>query len=419
MRRNPVLILPVLLGLISLMLAVGCTPDKPARIGGDGPAIGGVAATPPMGWNSWNTFGCTITEEQIRAQADALVASGLRDVGYRYVVVDDCWAAPTRDDGRLTADPHRFPSGMAALGTYLHDRGLKFGIYAGASDRTCTQFQNTYPGATGSRGREATDASTFAGWGVDYLKYDWCSSDSDHQHQIDAFTAMRDAVRSTGRPMVYSINPNSGVSGSVPGAEFDWGGVATLTRVTNDGVAAWSTGAGPSGSQGITEIIDALGPLASRVRPGGYNDPDMLVVGVPASPSLTVAQQRTQMSLWAMTAAPLMAGNDLTAMSAETVGLLRNRAILAIDQDQRVSAGAPVDDDAEIWARPIGEKGLAVSLTNRSGHPRTLSVSLASLGLVGDSVTAVDAWTGRRYQASSGRLSVPVAVDDTTVLQIV
>ncbi|WP_419228633.1 glycoside hydrolase family 27 protein [Gordonia sp. CPCC 205515] len=404
----------------ALALVIGCAPEKSARIGGDGPAIPGLPSTPPMGWNSWNTFGCNITEQQVRAQADALVSSGMRDAGYRYVVVDDCWAAPTRaDDGRLQADPIRFPSGMAALGTYLHDRGLKFGVYSGASDKTCTQFQGAYPGTTGSRGHESTDASTFAGWGVDYLKYDWCSSDSDHDHQVEAFTTMRDALRTTGRPMVYSINPNSGVSGSVPGSVDDWGGVATMTRVTNDGVAAWSTGAGPSGSQGITEIIDAVGPLASRVSPGTFNDPDMLVVGVAGTPPLTPAQQRTQMSLWAMMAAPLIAGNDLGAMSADTRSLLTNPAVLAIDQDQRVSAGAPVDDDSEIWSRPIGDKGLAVSLTNRSGHPRTMSVSLASLGLTGDSVAGVDAWTGRRYQAAGGELTVEVATDDTVLLQIV
>ncbi|MGV9711695.1 glycoside hydrolase family 27 protein [Gordonia sp. NPDC003424] len=413
MRR--IVVLLILAGILA-----GCTPAKPARIGGDGPAIEGLPSTPPLGWNSWNTFGCGITEQQIRAQADAMVSSGLRDAGYRYVVVDDCWAAPARDDrGRLQADPRRFPSGMAALGSYLHERGLRFGIYSGASERTCTQFLNTYPGATGSRGHESVDAKTFAGWGVDYLKYDWCSADSDHEHQVAAFTAMRDALRTTKRPIVYSINPNSGVSGSVPGQEYDWGGVATMTRVTNDGVAAWSTGAGPSGSQGITEIIDAVGPLASRVAPGSFNDPDMLVVGVTGTPPLTVAQQRTQMSMWAMMAAPLIAGNDLTAMSPETRELLGNRSVLAIDQDERVSAGAPVDGDAEIWSRPIGDKGLAVSLTNRSGHPRTMSVSLAALGLAGDTVAGVDAWTGRRYQAADGELTVQVATDDTVVLEIV
>ncbi|GAA3695630.1 ricin-type beta-trefoil lectin domain protein [Gordonia hankookensis] len=408
----------VAVGLVVLIAA--CTPDPPGRIGGDAVAVAGLPPTPPMGWNSWNTFGCNITEQIVRAQADALVSSGLRDAGYRYVVVDDCWAADQRAaDGSLQADPARFPSGMAALGTYLHERGLQFGIYSGASEQTCTQFQGTHPGSTGSRGHEKQDARTFADWQVDYLKYDWCSSDSDHDHQVEAFTAMRDGIRDTGRPILYSINPNSGVSGSVPGTRYDWGGVATMTRVTNDIEPKWSTDTGSSGSQGITDIVDAIAPLAARVRPSSYNDPDMLVVGVDGDPGLTVAEQRTQMSMWAMMAAPLMAGNDLTRMSQATIDILRNRSILAIDQDQRVSAGAPVDNDPEIWARAIGEKGIVVSLTNRAGHPRRMSVPLTSLGLVGDkTVSAVDAWSGRRYQASGGRLSADVGVHDTVVLQI-
>ncbi|ROZ93718.1 glycoside hydrolase family 27 protein [Gordonia sp. OPL2] len=414
-------LLGALLAAVTLLAIAACTPDPEARIGGEGTAIDGLPPTPPMGWNSWNTFGCNVTEQIVREQADALVSSGLRDAGYRYVIVDDCWTADRRaDDGTLQADPRRFPSGMAALGRYLHDRGLQFGLYSGASDKTCAQFVGNHPGATGSKGHEVTDAQTFADWKVDYLKYDWCSGDSDHDRQVESFTAMRDAIRDTGRPMVYSINPNSGVSGSVPGTEYDWGGVATMTRATNDIAAAWATNADPSGSQGIVEIVDAVAPLASRVRAGSFNDPDMLVVGVDSRPGLTMAQQRTQLSMWAMMAAPLIAGNDLTRMSSQTLALLRNRAIIDIDQDHRVSAGAPVGDDMEVWTRAIGDKGLVVSMTNRDDHPRTMSVSLTSLGLSGDdTVTAVDAWTGRRYRAAKGELAVDVGVNDTVLLQIV
>ena len=406
-----------LVAVIAALAAVACTPQQEGRIGGDGPAIPGLAAVPPMGWNSWNTFGCGITEQIVRAQADALVSSGLRDAGYKYVIVDDCWAAPQRDaSGRLQADPLRFPSGMAALGAYLHERGLLFGIYSGARDKTCTQYQGTYPGATGSGGHEVIDAQTFAGWGVDYLKYDWCSSNTSHDDQVSSFTAMRNALRDTGRRIVFAINPNSGVAGSVPGAQFDWGGTATTTRVTNDVTPAWSTANGPSGYQGIVNIVDAAGPLTARVKPGSFIDPDMLVVG---SSGLTAAEQRTQMSMWSMMAAPLIAGNDLTNMSQQTLDTLRNAAIIAIDQDSRVVAGAMVDDDPEVWSRAIGDKGLVISLTNRSDHARTLSVSLGSVGLVGDaSVTGVDAWTGRSFTAQHGELSVPVGVHDTAVLEI-
>ncbi|MEE4021815.1 glycoside hydrolase family 27 protein [Gordonia sp. PKS22-38] len=406
--------------MLAFLGVVACTPDPEGRIGGDGVAIEGLPAVPPMGWNSWNTFGCNITEQIVREQADALVVTGLRDAGYRHVIVDDCWVAPIRAaDGSLQAEPSRFPSGMAALGQYLHERGLKFGLYSGAGDQTCTQFLGTYPGSTGSRGHEEQDARTFADWQVDYVKYDWCSSDSDHVEQVAAFTAMRDAIRDTGRPMVYSINPNSGVADVVPGAEYDWGGVATMTRITNDIAPVWSTNADASGPQGVIDIVDAASTLAPRVGPSAFNDPDMLVVGVDGNPGLTLAQQRTQMSMWAMMAAPLIAGNDLTRMSTQTLDLLRNRAVIAIDQDERVSAGAPVDDDPEIWARAIGEKGLVVSLTNRDDHPRPMSVSLSSLGLVGDAtVSAIDAWTGRRYQAEAGEITVDVGVNDTVLLQI-
>lgn len=410
-------VVAALVAVIAVLAAVACAPQQEGRIGGDGPAIPGLAGVPPMGWNSWNTFGCRITEQIIRAQADALVSSGLRDAGYKYVIVDDCWAAPQRDaSGRLQADPVRFPSGMAALGDYLHQRGLLFGIYSGARDKTCTQFQGTYPGATGSGGHEAIDAQTFAGWGVDYLKYDWCSSDTSHDDQVASFTAMRNALRDTDRRIVFAINPNSGVAGSVPGAEFDWGGTATTTRVTNDVTPAWSTANGSSGYQGIVNIVDAAGPLTARVKPRSFIDPDMLVVG---STGLTPAQQRTQISMWSMMAAPLIAGNDLTNMSQQTLDTLRNTAIIAIDQDSRVVAGAMVDDDPEVWSRAIGEKGLVISLTNRADHARTLSVSLGSIGLVGDaSATGVDAWTGRSFTAQHGELSVPVGVHDTVVLEI-
>ncbi|MEN2509567.1 glycoside hydrolase family 27 protein [Gordonia polyisoprenivorans] len=409
-----------------VVLALGCTPegDDTVRIGGDGPAIGGLPATPPMGWNSWNSFGCTITEQIVRAQADALVSSGLAAKGYRYVVVDDCWMAPDRNaGGQLVADPVRFPSGMAALADYVHARGLKFGIYAGAREKTCAQFGGTYPGSAGSGGHELTDARAFASWGVDFVKYDWCSGDSAHDDQVASFTAMRDAIRSTGRPMVYSINPNSGIAGSVPGAQFDWGGVATMTRTTNDISPVWTTrpagaDATPaSGYQGIRDIIDAVAPIGARVADGSFVDMDVLVVGV--GNALTPAMERTQMSMWAMMAAPLMAGNDLTAMSTRTRDILANEAIIGIDQDERVRAGAMVGDNPEIWSRALGSKGLVVSLTNRADHPRTLKVSLSSLGLTGDSsVSGVDAWTGRRYQAEGGGLSVPVGVDDTAVLSI-
>ncbi|GAB18587.1 putative glycoside hydrolase [Gordonia effusa NBRC 100432] len=407
MRRRLIRLSLALTALLSVVIVTACVADPPTRVGGDGVAVPGVAPTPPMGWNSWQPFGCAVTEAQIRAQADALVSSGLRDAGYRYVVVDDCWNASARaNDGALQADSTRFPSGMAALGEYLHERGLKFGVYVGASDKTCTQYQGHYPGATGSRGVETRDAATLASWGADFVKADWCSSNGRHDDQVQAFTAWRNALRAVGRPMVLSINPNSGVSGTPPGQTYDWGGVATMTRVTNDIAPTFDS---------VLGIADAVGLVAPRTRIDAFNDPDMLVVGQ----GLSTPHARTHMSLWAMMAAPLMLGTDLTRLSTSDLSLVANKAMVALDQDARVVSGAPVAGDAQVWSRAIGHKGLAVSMTNRTSKATTITVSLASLGLTGDTVAGVDVWTSKRYQARDGALSVRVAPGDTALLEIV
>ncbi len=204
-------------------------------------APGSPALTPPLGWNSWNSFGCGVTEAQIRETTDAMVSSGMREAGYRYVVVDDCWFDPQRDAaGNLRANPAKFPSGMKALGDYIHNKGLKFGIYQVPGERTCAQTSGAYPGSTGSRGHETQDAATFASWGVDYLKYDWCSSSGTRDEQVARFTLMRDALRATGRPIVYSINPNS--FHDITGATYNWGEVADLWRTTEDLLDIWQNG---------------------------------------------------------------------------------------------------------------------------------------------------------------------------------
>lgn len=398
--------------VVAVVVVAGCG-ETTSRLGGDAPAIGGLPDVAPMGWNSWNTFGCGVTEADVHAQADALVSTGLRDAGYRYVVIDDCWSATTRDgQGRLVADPVTFPSGMAAMGRYLHQRGLKFGIYAGAATQTCAQLLGNRAGSTGSEGHEQIDAHTFADWGVDYLKYDWCATDADHDRQLTAFTAMRDALRSVSRPIVYNINPNSGITdGAVPGATYDWGGVATMTRLSNNVIASWQTGAGPAGQQGIVDEIDAAAPLTDRVQPGAFLDPDALVVG---AGNLTPAMGRTQMAMWAMLAAPLIASCDLTTMSPDTLRTLRSAAVIALDQDADVRAGRPVDDNPEIWQRGL-RHGVAVSLTNRDSHPRTMAVRLSDLDLP-ESTTFTDAWSGRAVPTTDGWVSVLVAAHDTVLL---
>ncbi|MER7283736.1 ricin-type beta-trefoil lectin domain protein [Dactylosporangium sp. NPDC000244] len=235
----------------------------------------GAARTPPMGWNSWNTFGCNINENLIRQMADAIVGSGLRDLGYQYVVVDDCWFNPSRDSsGNLQGDPTRFPSGMKSLGDYLHGRGLKFGLYEVPLDKTCAQYFGSYPGATGSQGHEAQDARQFAAWGVDYLKYDWCSPTGSITDQVNTFARMRDALAASGRPIVYSINPNS--IHAKTGPQRNWGDVANLWRTTEDITNAWDTGQTNGYPMGIQNIVNVTVPLSGYAGPGHFNDPDML-----------------------------------------------------------------------------------------------------------------------------------------------
>jgi alpha-galactosidase len=402
-------------------------PDSPMRpLGGSGPAVAGVAARPPLGWNSWNTFGCLVTQDDVRAQADAMVSSGMRAAGYSYVVVDDCWFAPQRDvDGQLRADPARFPAGMAALADYVHAQGLKFGIYASPADRTCAQLSGNYPGATGSAGHERTDAATFAAWGVDYLKYDWCSEDPELRHQIRAFTAMRDALRATGRPIVYSINPNSGVAGDPPGRRFDWAGIATMARTTQDVDWAWALD--PAGSLapniGVTQAVNITAPLISRTEGRYFNDPDMLVVGIPGAPGsltpgLSQAEARTQVGMWAMMSAPLIAGNDLQIMPPWVRAMLVNPTVLAVDQDIAGGPATPLRGEPGVWRRHSSDGALVVACRNEGNRDRRWALSPAQLGLPAGRYTVTDLWTGAT-EPLAGQLVRTVGGHDTALLGIV
>src|SRR4051812_26096748 len=262
----------------------------------------GVARTPPMGWDDWNSFGCNVSEALIHQTADAIVASGMAALGYQYVIVDDCWFEPTRDGaGNLRGSASRFPSGMKALGDFLHGRGLKFGIYEVPTDRTCAQRVGSYPGSTGSGGHEAQDARTFASWGVDYLKYDWCSPSGTIDQQVAAFATMRDALAAAGRPIVLSINPNS--FHAITGPTRNWGDVANQWRTTEDITTAWDSGNTNSFPMGVRNIININAPLAANAAPGRFNDPDMLEVG---NGGMTDTEMRTHFTMWAFMAAPLI-----------------------------------------------------------------------------------------------------------------
>jgi beta-glucosidase len=317
-----------------------------------------LALTPPMGWNSWNRFACNVDEALIRATADAMVSSGMREAGYQYVVIDDCWHGERTADGSITADPKRFPSGMKALADYVHSKGLKFGLYSDAGWKTCG-------GRPGSRGREFQDAKTYASWGVDYLKYDWCNTEGLNAE--GAYLTMSEALLAAGRPVVLSICE---WGNSEP---WLWGkNVGHLWRTTGDITNCFDcvVDHGTWKSWGVMQILDRQAQANLRVHagPDRWNDPDMLEVGN----GMSAAEDRAHLSMWSMLAAPLMAGNDLREMSNETREILTNRDVIAVNQDplgvqgyrHRVVAGA-----VEVWARPLASGDWAFTFLNRSNAP--------------------------------------------------
>ena len=324
----------------------------------------GLARTPPMGWNSWNKFGCNVNEKLVRSAVDAMVSTGMRDAGYQYIVIDDCWQGQRNAQGDIEPDASRFPSGMAALADYIHKKGLKFGIYSDAGTKTCG-------GRPGSRGREFQDAQRYASWGVDYLKYDWCNTGT--QDAASSYLTMSEALQATGRPIVFSL--------------CEWGNskpwlwatnVGNLWRTTGDVDDHWE-GLNPNGySIGVMNIVDMQAGLESFAGPGHWNDPDMLEVG---NGGMSDNEYRAHFSLWAVMAAPLMAGNDLSAMSRETKAILLNKEVIAVDQDPLGIPASRVakNGDAEIWSRPLKGGGRAVVLLNRGTAPRDITVTWEDL----------------------------------------
>ncbi|WP_309114213.1 ricin-type beta-trefoil lectin domain protein [Saccharothrix sp.] len=401
----------VALALAATALVAPTTPATPPASA----APGSPALTPPLGWNSWNSFGCGITESQVRQAADAMVSSGMRDAGYQYVVVDDCWFDPQRDAaGNLRSHPTKFPSGMKALGDYIHSKGLKFGIYQAPNEKTCAQGVGTFPGSTGSKGHEVQDARSFASWGVDYLKYDWCSSSGTRDEQIARFTIMRDALRATGRPIVYSINSNS--FHAPTGDKYNWGEVADLWRTTEDLLDIWQNGNTNSYPMGVGNVLDITAPLAAQAGPGHWNDPDMLVVG---RPGLTLTESRAHFALWALMAAPLMAGNDIRTMSADISAVLRNPRLIAVNQDPLGAGGRRVRDDGntEVFAKPLSDGSVAVGLLNRGSATTTISTNVGQIGLSGTGFTLTDLWTGGT-SSSSGTISASVPAHGVAAFKV-
>lgn len=328
-----------------------------------------VAKTPPMGWNSWNKFGCDVSEKLIMGIADALVSSGMKDAGYEYVVIDDCWQVARDENGEIVVDKERFPNGMKYLADYIHSKGLKFGIYSCAGTHTCQK-------RPGGLGHEYQDARTYASWGVDYLKYDWCNTGT--QDAPSSYANMRDALFAAGRPVVFSICE----WGS--NKPWEWAGdVGHLWRTTGDIGDSWNS---------MINIFSQQKDLARYAGPGKWNDPDMLEVG---NGGMTADEYRTHFSLWCMLASPLMAGNDLRSMTTETTTILTNEEMIAVNQDTMGLQATCYRDngDYQIWIKGLSNNEKAVCLFNKSDEKKSVQVDFALLAR---------ARTGRRGQGGSG-----------------
>ncbi len=330
----------------------------------------GLAKTPPMGWNSWNTFESKIDDKTVREMADEIVRNGMLDAGYIYVNIDDTWEGVRDAQGNLSANK-KFPD-MKALADYVHSRGLKLGIYSSPGPRTCGEYPGSY-------GHEEQDAKTFAAWGVDFLKYDWCGArmiykDDDLQA---VYQRMGDALFKSGRPIVYSLCEYGNGRVETWGAKVG----ANLWRTTGDIRDSWSSMIG-----NITKQI----PTAPSAGPGHWNDPDMLEIG---NGHMTDDEYRTHMTLWALTAAPLLAGNDIRTMTPATKAILLNRDVISVDQDTLGKQASPVKaGDLQTWVKPLADGSIAVGVVNMGTTETAATVKLSDLGLGVGVKSARDLW---------------------------
>lgn len=365
-------------------------------IGASAQKFENLAQTPPMGWNSWNKFGCNVSEKLVMQMADEMVKSGMQDAGYEYIVIDDCWQIDRDKDGEIVVDKERFPGGIKALADYIHAKGLKFGIYSCAGDKTCA-------GRPGGRGHEFQDARTYARWGVDYLKYDWCNTTT--QDAKASYSTMRDGLFAAGRPIVFSLCEWGTAK------PWEWAKeVGHLWRSTGDIVDRWDS---------MLSIADKNKELSKYAGPGHWNDPDMLEVG---NGGMTTEEYRTHFSLWCMMAAPLMAGNDLGNMSAETAEILKNGEVIAIDQDVLGKQGFCFRDngDYEIWIKKLANNEKAVCLLNRGDEMKEVQVDFNVLIKATDDYWAFDQyklsdykirdlWEHKEFAPASGIATIKLA----------
>jgi alpha-galactosidase len=359
-------------------------------------ASNGLSKTPPMGWNSWNLFADRIDDKTVREIADAMVTSGMRDAGYIYVNIDDTWEGVRDAQGNLPSNK-KFPD-MKALADYVHSKGLKIGIYSSPGPRTCAEYPGSY-------GHEEQDAKTYAAWGIDYLKYDWCGARmiySDDALQ-PIYQKMGDALLKSGRPIVYSLCEYGN------GKVETWGPKVggNLWRTTGDISDTWVS---------MMANIEKQVPTAPYAGPGHWNDPDMLEIG---NGHMTDDEYRTHMSLWALTAAPLLAGNDIRSMSPATKDILLNREVIAIDQDALGKQASPIKSgDLETWIKPLADGSVAVGVVNLGTAEASASIKASDLGLGASVKSARDLWKHTAVEFHDGAYTAPVPSHGILLLRV-
>jgi alpha-galactosidase len=355
-----------------------------------------LAATPPMGWNSWNRFACKVTADDVRAAADAIARNGMKAAGYVYVNIDDCWQGDRDEQGRIRPNA-KFPD-MKSLVDYIHGKGLKAGIYSSPGPKTCAKYEGSY-------GHEEQDAQTYADWGFDYLKYDWCSAEKVYRRSdmTGAYKKMHDALVRTGRAMVFSLCQY--------GYERVWRWGASV------GGNLWRT------TEDITDLYDRMSVIGfdqDGLEPfagaGHWNDPDMLEVG---NGGMNHDEYITHMSLWALLAAPLLAGNDLSKMNQETLDILTNKDVIAVDQDAKGVQGRRVAQEGplEVWAKPLADGSIAVGLFNRGESTNPVTLNFKDVG-ARSSVRLRDLWQHKDLGSFTGSYTSDVPRHGAILLKV-
>ena len=375
----------------------GALPAKTAPPALHNVPANGLAKTPPMGCNSWNTFAGNGDDAGVRAAADAIASNGMKEAGYVYVNIDDTWQGDRDPQGNIRPN-NKFPD-MKALADYVHSKGLKIGIYSSPGPHTCAGYEGSY-------GHEEQDARTYAAWGFDYLKYDWCSAATiygdDEMHAV--YQKMGDALQASGRPIVYSLCQYGRAD------VWKWGPQVggNLWRTTDDIKDNWAS---------MTTIGFSQSDISPYAAPGHWNDPDMLEIG---NGGMTNTEYQTHMTLWSMLAAPLLAGNDLQHMSAETLAILTNRDVIAIDQDPLGKQATLVSKsgDQEVWSKDLSGGAKAIALFNRASDASKVTVKWSDLGFRTAPQHARDLWLHREVKLEGPEFSAQVPTHGVVLLRL-